>query len=96
LLCCLEIPFSRVLFTASKEISGVKDTEVRSGEYQFNWQLFQPAAQLGVIGVPPRSFRHALYQARRALEILGLQGVLYRLLKESILYVPLAGPDMQR
>jgi hypothetical protein len=90
----LETPFSRVLLTAGKQIPCVKDTEMWFGEYHFNWQSSQPTPQFGVLTTLSYGISLFLDQVRRTLEILGAQRVLYRLIGEPVLLVPLTGPGM--
>jgi hypothetical protein len=92
----LETPFSRVLLTAGEHIPGVNDAEVWSGEHQFNWQSIQPAPQFGMLTALPYSINVFLNQVCGPLEILGTQSMLYRLIGEPILLVPLTGLVVQR
>jgi hypothetical protein len=92
----LETPFSRILLTAGKQIPGVKDTELWFGEYQFNRQPSQPTPQFGVLATLPQSINMFFDQVRRPLEILSTQSMLYRLISETVLLVPLTGPVVQR
>ena len=92
----LETLFSRILLAAGEQIPGVKDTEMWFGEYQLSRQLSQPALQFGVLTTLPERINVFLDQVRCPLEILGAQSMLYRLIDEPVLLVPLTGPAVQR
>jgi hypothetical protein len=62
------------------------------GQYQLNGQPGQPTPQFGVLTTPPQSIHVLLDQVRRPLEFLGAQRMVYRLIWEAILLVPLTGP----
>ncbi len=80
---------------ADEQSPGVKDTEMWFGEYQLNRQPSQPTPQFGVLTTLPYSISLFLDQVRRPLEILGAQSMLYRLIGEPVLLVPLTGPAVQ-
>ncbi len=91
----LETPISRIQLAAGKQIPGVKDTEMWFGEYQFFWQFSQPTPQCSLITTLVVSTKLILNQVRRPFEIFAAQCMIYGLIDEPFLLVPLAGPAVQ-